>query len=175
MMAGRHVRRAWGSATPGVHIPHANAYPIAGMVKDFRPTDYPQDEPMVPQPFWGCSANALPWAKHRGRARRASAGPTNTCSFWAARSAPFGAGPRWFRQPATFLGSALAGCLLLSAYCLPSTAFKVTITRDDHLVLFTKLSLWPLAILSAIFGVMLFLFPGHTDTLWSWQIKPDSQ
>jgi len=45
--------------------------------------------------------------------------------------------------------------------------------RDDHLVLFTRLSLWPLAILSAIFGVMLFLFPGHTDTLWSWQIKPD--
>ena len=26
---------------PGVHIPHANAYPIAGMVEDYRPPDYP--------------------------------------------------------------------------------------------------------------------------------------
>ena len=30
-----------------MHIPHANAYPIAGMVKDFRPPGYPQAEPMV--------------------------------------------------------------------------------------------------------------------------------
>jgi hydroxyacid-oxoacid transhydrogenase len=27
---------------------HANAYPIAGRVKDFRPEDYPKDEPIVP-------------------------------------------------------------------------------------------------------------------------------
>ena len=31
-----------------MHIPHANAYPIAGQVKDFHPKDYPADEPMVP-------------------------------------------------------------------------------------------------------------------------------
>jgi len=37
-----------GFGNSGVHIPHANAYPIAGMVKDFRPSGYPQDEPMVP-------------------------------------------------------------------------------------------------------------------------------
>jgi hydroxyacid-oxoacid transhydrogenase len=37
-----------GFGNAGVHIPHANAYPIAGRVKDFRPKDYPQDEPMVP-------------------------------------------------------------------------------------------------------------------------------
>jgi hydroxyacid-oxoacid transhydrogenase len=37
-----------GFGNSGVHIPHANAYPIAGMVKDFRPAGYPQDEPMVP-------------------------------------------------------------------------------------------------------------------------------
>jgi alcohol dehydrogenase class IV len=30
-----------------VHIPHANAYPIAGRVRDFRPEGYP-DEPIVP-------------------------------------------------------------------------------------------------------------------------------
>ena len=37
-----------GFGNSGVHIPHANAYPIAGMVKDFRPPGYPQDEAMVP-------------------------------------------------------------------------------------------------------------------------------
>ncbi len=37
-----------GFGNAGVHIPHANAYPIAGRVKDFRPSGYPQDEPMVP-------------------------------------------------------------------------------------------------------------------------------
>jgi alcohol dehydrogenase class IV len=37
-----------GFGNAGVHIPHANAYPIAGRVKDFRPADYPDDEPMVP-------------------------------------------------------------------------------------------------------------------------------
>jgi hydroxyacid-oxoacid transhydrogenase len=37
-----------GFGNSGVHIPHSNAYPIAGMVKDYRPPNYPQDEPMVP-------------------------------------------------------------------------------------------------------------------------------
>src|SRR5215212_4428505 len=37
-----------GFGNAGVHIPHANAYPIAGRVKDFRPDDYPADEPIVP-------------------------------------------------------------------------------------------------------------------------------
>ena len=37
-----------GFGNAGVHIPHANAYPIAGRVRDFRPADYPQDEAMVP-------------------------------------------------------------------------------------------------------------------------------
>jgi len=37
-----------GFGNAAVHIPHANAYPIAGRVKDFRPDGYPQDEPMVP-------------------------------------------------------------------------------------------------------------------------------
>jgi alcohol dehydrogenase class IV len=31
-----------------VHIPHANAYPIAGRVRDYRPAGYPDAEPMVP-------------------------------------------------------------------------------------------------------------------------------
>jgi alcohol dehydrogenase class IV len=37
-----------GFGNAGVHIPHANAYPIAGQVRDFHPDGYPQDEPMVP-------------------------------------------------------------------------------------------------------------------------------
>jgi alcohol dehydrogenase class IV len=37
-----------GFGNAGVHIPHANAYPIAGRVRDFRPADYPDDHPMVP-------------------------------------------------------------------------------------------------------------------------------
>jgi hydroxyacid-oxoacid transhydrogenase len=37
-----------GFGNAGVHIPHANAYPIAGRVRDYRPAGYPDDEPMVP-------------------------------------------------------------------------------------------------------------------------------
>jgi len=37
-----------GFGNAGVHIPHANAYPIAGRVKDFHPAGYPDHEPMVP-------------------------------------------------------------------------------------------------------------------------------
>src|SRR6476619_59611 len=37
-----------GFGNAGVHIPHANGYPIAGRVRGFHPDDYPGDEPMVP-------------------------------------------------------------------------------------------------------------------------------
>jgi hydroxyacid-oxoacid transhydrogenase len=46
MMAATFAGMGFGNS--GVHIPHANAYPIAGLVKDYRPAGYPQDEPMVP-------------------------------------------------------------------------------------------------------------------------------
>jgi alcohol dehydrogenase class IV len=45
-MAATFAGMGFGNA--GVHIPHANAYPIAGQVKDFHPADYPGEEPMVP-------------------------------------------------------------------------------------------------------------------------------
>ncbi|MGH3332671.1 MAG: hydroxyacid-oxoacid transhydrogenase [Nocardioidaceae bacterium] len=45
-MAATFAGMGFGNA--GVHVPHANAYPIAGRVKDFHPRDYPADEPMVP-------------------------------------------------------------------------------------------------------------------------------
>ncbi len=37
---------AFGNA--GVHLPHGMAYSVAGLVRDFRMSGYPQDEPMVP-------------------------------------------------------------------------------------------------------------------------------
>ncbi len=37
-----------GFGNAGVHIPHANAYPIAGNVRDFRPSGYPAEEALVP-------------------------------------------------------------------------------------------------------------------------------
>lgn len=37
---------AFGNA--GVHAPHGMAYAVAGLVRDFRPSGYPQEEPLVP-------------------------------------------------------------------------------------------------------------------------------
>jgi len=45
-MAATFAGLGFGNA--GVHIPHANAYPIAGQVRDFRPADYHADHAMVP-------------------------------------------------------------------------------------------------------------------------------
>jgi len=45
-MAATFAGLGFGNA--GVHIPHANAYPIAGRVRDFVPAGYPDDEPIVP-------------------------------------------------------------------------------------------------------------------------------
>ena len=45
-MAATFAGLGFGNA--GVHIPHANAYPIAGRVRDFHPDGYLGDEPMVP-------------------------------------------------------------------------------------------------------------------------------
>lgn len=37
-----------GFGNAGTHIPHACAYPIAGMVAEYRPRDYAVDHPLVP-------------------------------------------------------------------------------------------------------------------------------
>jgi hydroxyacid-oxoacid transhydrogenase len=37
---------AFGNA--GVHAPHGMSYAVAGLVRDFRPSGYPADEPLVP-------------------------------------------------------------------------------------------------------------------------------
>jgi hydroxyacid-oxoacid transhydrogenase len=45
-MAATFAGLGFGNA--GVHIPHANAYPIAGRVRDYTPPGYPEGHPMVP-------------------------------------------------------------------------------------------------------------------------------
>ncbi|MCX7419654.1 MAG: iron-containing alcohol dehydrogenase [Planctomycetia bacterium] len=37
-----------GFGNAGVHLPHAMAYPVAGMVREFRPTGYATQNPLVP-------------------------------------------------------------------------------------------------------------------------------
>jgi alcohol dehydrogenase class IV len=46
MLAATFAGIGFGNA--GVHIPHACAYPIAGLVREYRAPDYPPDEPLVP-------------------------------------------------------------------------------------------------------------------------------
>jgi hydroxyacid-oxoacid transhydrogenase len=45
-MAATFAGTGFGNA--GVHLPHACAYPIAGMVRDYHPDGYPGSEPLVP-------------------------------------------------------------------------------------------------------------------------------
>ena len=45
-MAATFAGLGFGNA--GVHVPHANAYPIAGRVRDHRPEGYPDGKPIVP-------------------------------------------------------------------------------------------------------------------------------
>jgi alcohol dehydrogenase class IV len=46
MLAATMAGVGFGSA--GVHIPHACAYPIAGLKHEYRPAGYPDDHPFVP-------------------------------------------------------------------------------------------------------------------------------
>jgi hydroxyacid-oxoacid transhydrogenase len=46
MLAATFAGIGFGNA--GVHIPHAMAYPVAGLVRDYRPAGFPGDEPIIP-------------------------------------------------------------------------------------------------------------------------------
>jgi alcohol dehydrogenase class IV len=47
-MASAATFAGMGFGNAGVHIPHAVGYPIAGMVREYRPPGYRVEEPMVP-------------------------------------------------------------------------------------------------------------------------------
>lgn len=46
MYAGTLAGIAFGGA--GCHIPHGMSYAVAGLVREYRPQDYPQEKPIVP-------------------------------------------------------------------------------------------------------------------------------
>lgn len=44
--------------------------------------------------------------------------------------------------------------------------------RDDRLLRLTQVTFLPLALLSIVFGPLLYLFPNHTDRYFAWTITP---
>lgn len=46
MLAATLAGVAFGNA--GVHLPHGMSYSVAGLIRDFRPEGYPEDEPICP-------------------------------------------------------------------------------------------------------------------------------
>jgi len=46
MLAASYAGIGFGNA--GVHLPHGMSYPVAGMVRKYRPQGYPDDHPLVP-------------------------------------------------------------------------------------------------------------------------------
>lgn len=76
-----------GFGNAGVHVPHANAYPVAGQVRDFHPRDYPGDHAMVPHGMAVAltAPEAFRWTFDADPDRHLS----------AARLLDPGQGPRW--------------------------------------------------------------------------------
>jgi hydroxyacid-oxoacid transhydrogenase len=46
ILAASYAGVGFGNA--GLHLPHGMSYPVSGMVRNYRPPDYPVDEPLVP-------------------------------------------------------------------------------------------------------------------------------
>jgi alcohol dehydrogenase class IV len=88
-----------GFGNAGVHVPHANAYPVAGRVRDFHPDGYPHDEPMVPHGMAvGLTApEAFRWTFEADPERHLA----------AARLLDPGHGPRWSGEPRDVLPGVL--------------------------------------------------------------------
>ncbi|MGD8240515.1 MAG: hydroxyacid-oxoacid transhydrogenase [Armatimonadota bacterium] len=46
ILASSYAGIGFGNA--GVHVPHGMSYPVAGMVREYRPPGYPGDQPLIP-------------------------------------------------------------------------------------------------------------------------------
>ena len=46
MWAATLAGTAFGNS--GCHVPHAMSYPVSGMVRDYRPSDFPKGPPLIP-------------------------------------------------------------------------------------------------------------------------------
>ncbi|TQM62549.1 hydroxyacid-oxoacid transhydrogenase [Humibacillus xanthopallidus] len=88
-----------GFGNAGVHVPHANAYPIAGRVRGFHPADYPREEPMVPHGMAVAltAPEAFRWTFDAAPERHLA----------AARLLDPGHGPRWQSEPRDVLPGVL--------------------------------------------------------------------
>ncbi len=108
---------AFGNA--GVHIPHAMAYAVAGLVRSFKMPGYPQDEPMIPH---GVSVILNAPATFRFTA--------STSPERHARAAFYLGGPRVGLDEA---GDALASTIedLMTKARVPTTLRAVGYTNED--------------------------------------------
>ena len=113
-----------GFGNAGVHIPHANSYPIAGQVRDFRPDGYNADHAMVPHGMavaltspaaFGFTFEATP-ERHIRAAELLSQGSTDS---WAERP----------DDPAEYLPQVLTG--LMREVGIPSGLAEVGYGSGD--------------------------------------------
>jgi hydroxyacid-oxoacid transhydrogenase len=49
LLAASYAGIGFGNA--GVHLPHGMSYPVSGMVRSYRPSEYPGDRPLAPHGF----------------------------------------------------------------------------------------------------------------------------
>jgi hypothetical protein len=45
--------------------------------------------------------------------------------------------------------------------------------KDDRLIPLTRIAFWALAVLTVIFGPLLYFYPGGTAQYWAWEIQPE--
>jgi alcohol dehydrogenase class IV len=110
-----------GFGNAGVHVPHANAYPIAGRVRGFHPADYPTDEPMVPHGMAVAltAPEAFRWTFDAAPERHLA----------AARLLDPGHGPRWQSEPRDVLPGVLLD--LMRDIGLPNGLYAVGYDERD--------------------------------------------
>ena len=110
-----------GFGNAGVHVPHANAYPIAGRVRGFHPDGYPSEEPMVPHGMAVAltAPEAFRWTFEAAPERHLA----------AARLLDPGLGPRWESEPRDVLPGVLLD--LMRDIGLPNGLYAVGYDERD--------------------------------------------